>query len=150
MVAVAQVIGGLALLVLAARKLHRRPGSGDDAGPPAWMAAFGRAEPARAARLGALLGGANPKNLLLTVAAAGSIGTLGLAPGGAALAGVGYVLLASSTVLGAVAAHLVAPTRSGVVLGRVERFTVAHSTALSVVVLVVLGLKLLADGLRAL
>ncbi len=66
------------------------------------------------------------------------------------VAAVIFVALASSTVLLAVLAHVVAPERSARVLGRVKQFMIDHKAAITVVILVLLGLRFLYDGVTEL
>jgi len=66
---------GVLLLLLAVRQWQGRPRGDAEATTPAWMAAVDAFTPVKAAGLAALLGGVNPKNLLLAVS------------GGAAIAG---------------------------------------------------------------
>jgi hypothetical protein len=143
------LVGGL-LLVLAARKWQARPRPGEVPEVPGWMAGLDAVEPPRAAVIGAALGGANPKNLAFTFAAAASIGSLGLEGGDAAVAGAVYVLLASASVLAAVGARLVAGARADAALAGVRSSMVANNAVILMVVFLVLGAKVLGDGLAAL
>lgn len=59
-----------------------------------------------------VLSGANPKNLALTVATAGSIAPEGLSTGGTTLAVAVFVLIGSLTVVGPVAFSMAASKRA--------------------------------------
>jgi hypothetical protein len=145
-----RVVLGVALIAAAGRKWRSRARPGEEPATPAWMASLDGIGPSRALGLGGALGGVNPKNLALTFAAASSIAAAGLEGADAGIAGATYVALASSTVLGAVVVHLVAGTRSAPALASVKAFMLAHDTAIMVVVLLVLGAKVLGDGLAGL
>lgn len=142
-----KVVLGVALLLLAAKTWRNRPRRGADPEMPRWMASLDGIHPPRALVLGAALGGANPKNLAFTFAAASSIAAAGLTGPDAAIAGGVYVILASSTVLGALSAYLVLGSRSAAPLGAVKEFMVANNAVIMMVILLLLGAKVLGDGL---
>ena len=97
-----------------------------------------------------LLGGVNPKNVVLTLAAGSSIAELvddGVSEVAAASL---FVALSSITVVGATALQLFAGQRAGAALAVVRDFMVRYATAITMVVLVVLGGMILGDGLAGL
>ncbi len=61
-------------LVIALRQWRKRPKAGETPDPPKWMARIDGIGPFAALALGVLLAAVNPKNLLLTVAAATTVG----------------------------------------------------------------------------
>lgn len=145
-----RVLAGGALIVLGVRKWCKRPRKDEQAQPPRWMASLEDATTGRALLLGALLSGANPKNLVLTASAATSIveaGAHDVALGvGVAL----FVLIASCTVLGAVGIHFAGGQRATEFLDGVRQFMVTNSTVITVIVLLLLGASVLGDGLSGL
>lgn len=145
-----RVVVGAGLLVLAARKWQGRPRPGDEPVTPGWMAGLDAVEPPKSAGIGAALGGANPKNVAFTLAAAASIGALGLDGTEATVAGVVYVALASVSVLAAVGVRVVAGARADAPLAEVRGWLVANNAVVLMVVFLVLGAKVLGDGLAAL
>ncbi|MEU2079851.1 GAP family protein [Streptomyces sp. NPDC013489] len=145
-----RVVAGGALIVLGVRKWWKRPRTGEQAEPPRWMASLDDATASRAFFLGALLSGANPKNLVLTASAAASIVEAGAHDVGLAVAVVVFVLVASCTVLGAVCLRLAGGQRSATFLDSVRQFMVTNSTVIVVLVLLLLGASVLGDGLSAL
>ncbi|MFB7781146.1 GAP family protein [Streptomyces vinaceus] len=145
-----RVLAGGALIVLGVRKWWGRPRAGEQAEPPRWMASLDDATAGRALLLGALLSGANPKNLVLTASAAASIVEAGAHDVGLAAAVALFVLIASSTVLGAVGMHLAGGRRAATFLDGVRQFMVTNSTVITVLVLVLLGASILGDGLSGL
>lgn len=149
-VAWARVVLGAVLVGLAVRKLLRRPAPADGEDPPVpgWMSAFDAPSGARTLGLGALLGGANPKNIALAASAAA--GVQETAPDQAALAGALFVLLCSSAVLVAVVAHALLGARAEPALTTVRRVMTRHSTVLTAAVLLLIGAMILGDGLAAL
>lgn len=130
-----RVVAGAALIVLGVRKWWRRPRAGDEVEAPRWMASLDDATAGRALLLGALLSGANPKNLVLTASAATSIVEADAHGADRAVAVIVFVLLGSCTVLGAVIAHLVGGPRAASFLDRVRQFMVTNSAVIIVIVL---------------
>jgi threonine/homoserine/homoserine lactone efflux protein len=145
-----RVIAGAALVVAGLRKWRTRPRPGEVTEPPRWMTSLDRIAPGRAALLGAALGGGNPKNLVLAAAAAASIAETGVGGADLAVAVAVFVLVGSASVLGAVVLRLVGGARGAAVLDDVRAFMVANAAVITMVVLVLLGAKLIGDGLSGL
>jgi len=142
-----KVAVGIAFLAMAAQQWRKRPRDGDGAEMPKWMDSIAAVTAPRAAALGAALSGANPKNLALTLAASASISEAGLGRADTALAIVVYVALGSVTVSGSVLFYLSGPARAARPLAAVGRFMSENSAVITMVVLLLLGAKLLGDGL---
>ncbi len=141
---------GLLFLVMAAKQWGKRPKDGREPETPAWMATIDTATPAKAAVLGATLSGANPKNLALTLAAAASIAEAGLAGAETATAIAVFVAIGSLSVAGAVLFYLVDAERAARPLEVVKQFMTDNNAVIMMVVLLLLGAKLLGDGLAVL
>lgn len=141
---------GVLFLAMAAKQWTKRPRSGEEPEQPSWMASVDSATPARAALLGAALSGANPKNLALTLTAAASIAEAGLDPTDTAIATAVFVAIGSATVAGAVLFYLVDGDRAAVPLATLKRFMAENNAVIMMVVLLLLGAKLLGDGLAVL
>jgi len=138
---------GIVFLLMAAKQWTKRPRPGREPEVPGWMATIDSAPPARAALLGAALSGANPKNLALTLTAAASIAEAELGSTDTAIAVAVFVALGSSTVAGAVVFRLVAGDRAARPLAAVKQFMADNNAVIMMVVLLLLGAKLLGDGL---
>lgn len=145
-----RVVAGAALVVMGVRKWRARPRRGEVADPPRWMASLDEVTPPRSLLLGLGLGGANPKNLVLSAAATTSIIESGVHGTQLLVAIAVFVLLGSITVLGAVVAHLFGGRRGAAALAGVDEFMAANSTAVTVVIIVLIGAKVLGDGLAGL
>jgi threonine/homoserine/homoserine lactone efflux protein len=145
-----RVFAGSALIVLGVRKWWRRPRPGAVEAAPGWMASLNDVTPGRAAVLGMLLSGANPKNFVLTASATTSMVEAG-AHGSDLLVGViVFVLIGSCTVVGAVLVHLFGGTSGAALLDAVRTFMVANSTVITVVIMLILGANVLGGGLTGL
>ena len=77
---------GVLLLLVAVRQWRGRPRAGEDGALPKWMRTIDQFTPGRSFGIAAALSGINPKNLLLTVAAAAAIAQAGLDTGEQAVA----------------------------------------------------------------
>ncbi len=140
----------LLFLVMAARKWSGRPGKGEEPEMPTWMSAIDSFTPRRSLLLGAALSAANPKNLVLTSAAAASIAQAGLSGGQDSIAIAIFVAIGSVTVVGAVGCYLVAPDRAARPLDSIRAFMAEHNNVIMMVILAILGAKLIGDGLGGL
>jgi threonine/homoserine/homoserine lactone efflux protein len=145
-----EVAIGVVFLLMAAQQWRKRPKAGRSPETPKWMAAVDTLTPPRAALLGVALSGANPKNLALTIAAAASIAEAGLDPADTAIAVAVFVILGSVTVAGAVLLYLVDAERAARPLAVVKQFMSENNAVIMMVVLLLLGAKLLGDGLSGL
>ena len=141
---------GILFLVMAARQWRKRPGPGEQPEAPSWMATIETVTPGRAAVLGGALSGVNPKNLALTLTAAASIAEAGLDTTDTAIAVAAFVVLGSITVAGAVLFYLVDADRAARPLAAVREFMFENNAVIMMVVLLILGAKLLGDGLAVL
>ncbi len=92
----------------------------------------------------------NPKNLALTIAAAGSIALADLDSTQELWATVVFVAIASSSVVVLVAGSLVAHDRMTRPLASVRAFMAEHNAAIMTVILLLLGVKLVGDALPGL
>lgn len=142
-----KVAVGIVFLLMAAQKWTKRPRDGEIAEMPRWMDSISSITTPRAAVLGAGLSGANPKNLALTLAASASISEAGLDHAGTTLAIAVYVALGSITVAGSVLFYFLSPGRAAQPLAAIGRFMSENSAVIMMVVLLLLGAKLLGDGL---
>ncbi|MGW0875477.1 GAP family protein [Streptomyces sp. NPDC002740] len=145
-----RVLAGAVLIVLGARTWRQRPAGGNETETPRWMASLDDVSALRALLLGALLAGANPKNLVLTASAATSIVETGVHDGELAVAVTVFVLVGSCTVLGAVIIHLLGGQHAVSFLDSVRQFMVTNSTVITAIVFLLLGASILGDGLTGL
>lgn len=145
-----KVAVGVVFLLMAAQQWRKRPRDGDAAAMPKWMDSIASLTAPKAATLGAGLAGANPKNLALTLAASASISEAGLDRADTAVAIAVYVVLGSLTVAGSVLFYFASPKRAARPLAAVGQFMSANNAVIMMVVLLLLGAKLLGDGLGGL
>jgi len=142
-----QVGIGVLFLAMAARQWRRRPKVGEEPAMPKWMATMDEVSPGKALVLGLALSAANPKNLALTVAASASIAQAGLDGTDTVIAVAAFVVIGSITVAGSVLFYLLAPHRAEAPLASIKQFMSDHDAVIMMVVLLLLGAKILGDGL---
>ena len=109
-----------------------------------------RSSPAGRLGLGFLLSAVNPKNLALTASAAASIAQAGLSDGDQFAAALVFVIIGSVTVAGSVLFYLVATEKATPALASVKDFMAAHNAVIMMVILLILGVKILGEGLGGL
>ena len=141
---------GALLLVAAVRKWRQRVPSGQEPTPPKWMSGLQDSAPGRAAVLGFLLGGINPKNLMLTLGAAATLGAAGLSSSELWITGIAYVVVASVTVLVPMGIYVLMRSKADELLANLGEWMKSNSDAITIVVLVIFGVKLLLGGLAGL
>jgi threonine/homoserine/homoserine lactone efflux protein len=145
-----KLVLGLVFLVLALRQWRGRPREGEEPTMPKWMSALDEFGAGKSFGLGAVLSGVNPKNLALTLAAAASIAQARLDGAESAAAVAVFVVLASLTVAGPVIFFLLAGDAASKPLASIKAFMSEHNAVIMMVVLLVLGAKLLGNGISGL
>lgn len=147
---VVKLVFGLLFLVLAVRSWRSRPKAGEDPEMPGWMAAIDGFGAVKSAGIAALLSGLNPKNLALTAAGAATIAAAGLTTGEEIGAFAIFVTIASITVAAPVLVYLIMGDRVQGGLNSLKEWLLANNNTVMAVLLVVLGAKLLGDGISIL
>jgi threonine/homoserine/homoserine lactone efflux protein len=145
-----KLVLGLALVALGIRQWGTRPGVGQPATLPKWMAAIDSLSPAKAVGLAFALAAVNPKNLLMAVAAGTTIGGAGLSLGSATVCVLVFVVIAASSVAAPVVGYAVAAHRMRRPLDELKAWLQQNNVAVMAVLLIVIGVALLGKGLGAL
>jgi threonine/homoserine/homoserine lactone efflux protein len=145
-----QVVLGVLFLGMAAGQWRKRPKDGEPAQMPKWMSTIDQFTAGKSLGLGAVLSGANPKNLALTAAGAAAIAQAGTTGGETVIAVAVFVAIASISVVGPVVFYLIAPDKASSPLASIKEFMSDHNAVIMMVVLLVLGAKLLGQGIGAL
>jgi hypothetical protein len=138
------------LALVAVQQWRGRPRAGEVAAMPKWMQAIDRFTPARSMGIAAALAGINPKNLLLTVGAGAAIAQTGADTGDQAIALAVFVLVGTLGPGLPVAIYFLAGRRAAHVLDELKNWMAAHNTAIVAVLCLVIGVKLIGDGISAL
>jgi threonine/homoserine/homoserine lactone efflux protein len=114
------------------------------------MGALDSFTPPKAAAAGVVLSAINPKNLVLIVAGAASIAQAGLSGGEQAVAFAVFTLIASIGVGTPVVISFALGDRAVPLLDRLKAWLAQNNALIMAVVLLVIGAKLIGDGISAL
>lgn len=146
---IVKIVIGALFLLLAVKQWQSRPGEGEEPQLPKWMASVDQFTPPKAFGLAVLLSAVNPKNLGLTIAAAASISAAGLDTGQEAIIAAIYVVLASITIIVPVVGYLAAKQKMTPVLDSMKTWLTANNATVMAILFLVLGAKVLGDGITA-
>ena len=145
-----KLVIGVVLVGLGVRQWSSRPGPGETAKLPGWMAAVDHMTPVRALLLAAALAAVNPKNLALCLAGGVTIGSAAITTSQTVLAAVAFVLIASSSVVVPVGGYLLARERMAEPLDRLRDWLTANNAVVMAVLLLVIGVAIVGKGLAGL
>lgn len=137
---------GVLLLLVALRQWRGRPHDGEEPPTPKWTGALDTFTPVKAVAAGAFLSGLNPKDLLLAVAGAVAIASIGLPGGEEAVAWIVFVLVASIGVGAPVVIAFALGDRSGPLLQRLKSWMAQNNAVIMAVLLLVIGARLIGDA----
>ena len=145
-----ELVLGALLLLLAVKQWRARPSEGVEPPTPKWMAAIDSFTPIKSAGIAAFLGGVNPKNLLLILAAAAIIAQSGISGGEQAIVYGVFCLIGTIGVATPVVVYFFLGDRAPALLRRMQKWMAHNNAVIMSVMLLVIGAKILGDGLSAL
>jgi threonine/homoserine/homoserine lactone efflux protein len=134
-----KIVFGVLLLLLALRNGRSRPAPGDEPEMPRWMAGINEFSPGKAFGLAVLLGGLNPKNLILAAAAAAGLAQLGLGTTDVVVSLIVFVAVGSLTIAGPVAYYLLGGDRAREQLDSMRDWLGVHNAAVMTVLFLFFG-----------
>jgi hypothetical protein len=146
-----KIVLGVLLLLLSVRQWRDRPRGDADPPGPTWMAAIEGFTPVRSAGLAVLLGVVNPKNLLLIVSGGVAIATAG--PGDTSTTVVAvlvFAVVAGAGVSVPVVIYFSMGTRAAEILDELKSWMIHNNAVIMAVLLLVVGAKILGDGISTL
>ena len=149
-VSVLMLVLGALLVLLGVKQWRGRPRGDEAAALPKWMTTIDHFGPGKAVGFGALLSGANPKNLLLTVGAAAAIGQTGIEAGQETIALAVFIAVGSIGVGGPIVIYFVLGERSQKLLDALKSWMAANNAVIMAVLILVIGAKLVGDGISGL
>jgi hypothetical protein len=138
---------GALFLALGAKQWRGRPTGDTEPEMPGWMATIDQFNVAKSFGLAFLLAGVNPKNLGLTISAVVKITGSGLSSGEEIATLAVFVAIASLTVAAPVLLNLVLGSKAEGTLTVMKDWLVANNNTVMTVLFVVLGAKVLGDGI---
>jgi threonine/homoserine/homoserine lactone efflux protein len=149
-VGIVELVLGALLALVAVKQWRGRPRHGEKAALPKWMQAIDSFPPPRALAMGVALSAVNPKNLILTLGAASAIAQTGIEAGEQAAALAVFVAIGTLGPGLPVAIYFAMGARAGHVLDELKQWMAANNAAIMAVLCLVIGAKLLGDGVAVL
>jgi len=149
-VSIVKIALGVLLVLLGARQWRRRPKGEEEPALPKWMQTIDTFTPGKAAGMGGLLSGVNPKNLLLIVGAAAAISQTGVSTGDQAVAFAVFVLLGTLGPGIPVAIYFLMRERAGAILAGLRGWMARENATIMAVLCLIIGVKLIGDAVSAL
>jgi hypothetical protein len=143
----ARVVLGSALVVFGVFRWLTRHRHGET---PGWLRSFSRLTPLRAGVTGAVLVPIRPEVLILCAAAGLAIGTGGLGAAAGWICGAVFVVVSSLTVAVPILGFVAAGDRLDDALERLKAWMERNHAAMLAVILVLIGLIVIYNGIRAL
>ncbi|MFF3063663.1 GAP family protein [Oerskovia sp. NPDC057915] len=147
---VVKIVLGVLLLLLAVSQWRGRPREGVSPRTPGWMSAIDAFTPVKAFGLAVLLGAVNPKNLLLVVSGAAAIAAATSQTSEQLGALAVFVVVASLGVAAPVVIYLAMGSRAATLLDGLKAWMIQNNAVIMAVLLLVLGTKMVGDGITAL
>jgi hypothetical protein len=149
-VSVIELVLGIGLLLLSVKQWRGRPQDDEEAPMPKWMGALEGFTAVKSLAAGAVLSSVNPKNLLLAIAAAAEISQTAISGAEQAAAWAAFALIATAGVAAPVVIYFALGERAGPVLGSLKNWMARNNRAIMAVLLLVIGAKLIGDGISGL
>jgi hypothetical protein len=147
-VSAVKIVLGAGLLLLSVKNWRDRPGEGEEPPAPKWMAALDGFTPVKSAGLSAVLADVNPKNLLLVLSGGAAIASAAAGSTSAKVtATVVFAVVASIGVAAPVVIYLAMGDRAGAILQNLRTWLVHNNAGIMAVLLLVLGAKMVGDGI---
>ena len=145
-----KVAVGAVLLLTAAWQFRGRPKGDDQPELPKWVARMDEIKPLPAAGLGVVMGGLNPKNLLLVVGCATAIAQTGISGGEQAIAYAVFALIGTLGVGTPVGIYFAMGARSEKLLAGLKDWMARYNTVIMALICLLIGVKLIGDGITGL
>jgi threonine/homoserine/homoserine lactone efflux protein len=149
-VSLLEIALGVVLVGLAVKQWRGRPRGDEEAALPKWMTTIDTFKPPKALGFGVVLSSVNPKNLMVTVAAAAAIAATGIDADQETIALAVFIVIGTIGVGAPVIAYLVLGERSRKALDEIKSWMAANNAAIMAVITLVIGVKILGDGISGL
>jgi hypothetical protein len=144
---VLKLVLGILLVLVAAKQWRGRPHGDEEPPAPKWMGAIDSFTPPKALGAGAVLAGANPKNLLLSVGAAAAIAQTGISGGEQAVAYAVFALIGTIGVATPIVIFFALGDNAGATLERLKGWMAHNNGVIMAVLCLVIGAKLIGDAI---
>lgn len=141
---------GVLLLWEGGREFQHRPRGDEQPKMPKWMARLEHTTPPAAASAGALLGGVNPKNLLLAIAGAAAIAQTGIAAGQQAAAYIVFAVVGTAGVAIPPIIYVATGARAQRLLAGLKGWMSHNNAVILSVLCLLVAAKLIGDAIASL
>jgi threonine/homoserine/homoserine lactone efflux protein len=141
-----QIVLGALLIIFAIRQWRKRPKPGERPKMPKWMTTVDHFSGLQAATTGVVLSAVNPKNLILTLAAATTIAATNLPATDQIIAFIVYALIATIGVGAPLVIYVTMGDRSKTILDNLKTWLAHHNAAIMAVIFLIIGAKVLGQG----
>jgi threonine/homoserine/homoserine lactone efflux protein len=138
---------GVLLVLLALKDWRGRPRDGEEAPTPRWMGAIDGFGATKSLEAGVVLSAANPKNLLLAVAAAASIAQTAIPGGEQAVVYAVFVLIGAIGVAVPLVIYFALGERASPILQGIKAWMALHNAVIVTVLFLVIGAKLIGEAI---
>ncbi|MFT4199298.1 GAP family protein [Gordonia sp. (in: high G+C Gram-positive bacteria)] len=145
---IVHLVIGAALLVWAYLQWRQRPKPGETPEEPRWLTLVNGMGPAKCAGLGLVLSALNPKEVVVTIAAAYTLARTSLSSAELVVPAAVFVLLASALVIAPLVAFSLHPDRSTKALESAKQRLIANNALIMTIVLAISGAIILGRGLE--
>jgi threonine/homoserine/homoserine lactone efflux protein len=148
--AIIRIVLGALFFLLAWRNWKKRPAPGEEPHLPKWMEGIDGFNALRSFLMAAALSGLNPKNLVLTLAAAMSVSQAGLSTASSLVPLAVFVVIASLTVAVPVLVYTFAGAKAEHTLTTWKAWLTANNATVMMVLFLVFGMVLIGKGVTGL
>lgn len=145
-----KIVLGLLLLLVGLRGWRTRPRGDSPVTAPAWMSSVDSFGPAKAAGLAFALAAINPKNLLLVVSGGAVIAAATTSTSDRIVSVVVFTVVASLGIATPLGLYLAMGERGTELLEHLKTWMIDNNAVIMAILMLVLGVKILGDGISGL
>lgn len=147
LVKIVLIVLGVLLILLGAHDFTKRPKKGEKADTPKWFAKMSNIKPGGAMIFAFLLSAVNPKNMLLSLTAGVSVGTLNLVGGQETMAIILFGIIACCSIYIPTIAFLIAGVRLNNVLDSTRKWLIQNNSLIMALLFLFIGLSVISKAL---
>ncbi|MBC6296092.1 GAP family protein [Listeria sp. FSL L7-1517] len=147
LVKIVLIVLGVLLILLGAHDFTKRPKKGEKADTPKWFAKMSNIKPGGAMIFAFLLSAVNPKNMLLSLTAGVSVGTLNLVGGQETMAIILFGIIACCSIYIPTIAFLIAGDRLDNVLDSTRKWLIQNNSLIMALLFLFIGLSVISKAL---
>lgn len=147
LVKIVLIVLGVLLILLGAHDFTKRPKKGEKADTPKWFAKMSNIKPVGAMIFAFLLSAVNPKNMLLSLTAGVSVGTLNLVGGQETMAIILFGIIACCSIYIPTIAFLIAGDRLDNVLDSTRKWLIQNNSLIMALLFLFIGLSVISKAL---